>query len=475
MSDRYGELEQLPPNWKLMIFSESVDNISTVGKKIKQRDYLPDGKFPIIDQGIELIGGYTDDESCVVECELPVIVFGDHTKVVKFINQRFAPGADGVKVLKPHNYFDPKLFFYFTQILARQIVDKGYARHYQYLSKSHIPLPPIDEQRRIVAKIEELFSQLDAGVAALEAARAQLKRYRQALLKAAFEGRLTEEWRRAHAGELEDADALLARIRAEREARAQAQLRAWEQAVRAWEAAGRPGKKPRKPRKPKDLPPLTEEERAALPELPGGWAWVRLGNIAGIVGGVTKGRKLDDKKTIKLPYLRVANVQDGYLDLTVVKEIEVLPEDFEKYRLLPGDILYTEGGDKDKLGRGTVWDGQIENCIHQNHIFRARVSKEFFNPKYVALFSQTQVAKQYFFKRGKQTTNLASINLTVLSNLPLPLIPKIEQNQVISVLETHLSSIDYLNQTIEQALARATALRQAILKRAFEGRLVASS
>jgi type I restriction enzyme S subunit len=117
----------------------------------------------------------------------------------------------------------------------------------------------------------------------------------------------------------------------------------------------------------------------------------------------------------------VANVQDGYLDLRVIKTIEVLETDLEKYRLIFGDILYTEGGDRDKLGRGTIWKDEIEDCIHQNHIFRARPVSEEINSKYISFYSQTQSAKQYFLKNGKQTTNLASINITVLSNLPLPL------------------------------------------------------
>ena len=332
--------------------------------------------------------------------------------------------------------------------------------------------PPENEQHRIVAKIEQLFSELDKGVAELKKAREKLNLYRQSLLKAAFEGRLTEQWRKEHADELEPAEELLARIKTEREKRYQQQVEEWKQAVKKWEDQGKPGKKPRKPRKPKELPPLTKEELAELPELPDGWGWIYLNDIANIVGGVTKGRKLDGKKTIKLPYLRVANVQDGYLNLALIKKIDVLHEDLEKYRLLPGDILYTEGGDKDKLGRGTIWEGQIENCIHQNHIFRARVFKPFFYPKYVSYFSQTQTAKRYFFKHAKQTTNLASINLTVLSGLPLPLISIKEQCEVVSTLEGFFSTLDHLTQTISTALARADLLRQSILKKAFSGKLV---
>ena len=118
-----------------------------------------------------------------------------------------------------------------------------------------------------------------------------------------------------------------------------------------------------------------------------------------------------------------------------IKTIEVLPSDKEKYQLLYGDILYTEGGDKDKLGRGTIWKNEIKNCIHQNHIFRAidHLSKDF-NSKYIAYYSQTRTAKNYFFKHGKRTTNLASINLTILSNLPLFPLCTIKEQKITSLM-----------------------------------------
>lgn len=274
-------------------------------------------------------------------------------------------------------------------------------------SDLQIPLPPLPEQHRIVAKIEALFSQLDNGIAQLKTAQAQLKVYRQAVLKWAFEGRLTN----------------------------------------------------------KDL------QEGELPE---GWKWVKLNEICQIVGGVTKGRDFKGQATIYLPYLRVANVQDGYLDLKEVKTIEVLPLDQAKYKLVYGDILYTEGGDKDKLGRGTIWKNEIENCIHQNHIFRARPIRKGIESSYIAYFSQTKLAKDYFFKHGKQTTNLASINLTILSNLPIPLATNDEQHRIVQEIESRLSVCDKLEETITQALQQSEALRQSILKRAFEGRLVGS-
>ncbi|GCE58448.1 restriction endonuclease subunit S [Microcystis aeruginosa] len=335
-----------------------------------------------------------------------------------------------------------------------------------------IPLPPLPEQHRIVEKIEELFSELDNGVASLKKALEQLKTYRQAVLKWAFEGKLTEKWRNAHQDSLEDADTLLEQIKAERKRHYQQQLEDWKQALKEWENNGKETKKPTKPQQPKDLPPLTKEELSNLPSLPDGWMWVKLGNLCDIIGGVTKGRKLEGKNTISLPYLRVANVQDGYLDLSVIKYIEVLPEDLEKYRLVSGDILYTEGGDRDKLGRGTIWRNEISDCIHQNHVFRARTFQQLIKSLYISYFSQTQTARNHFFKHGKQTVNLASINITVLSNLPIVLCSTVEQKLILDEIESRLSVCDQLEATLTENLNKAEALRQSILKRAFEGKLV---
>jgi len=322
-------------------------------------------------------------------------------------------------------------------------------------------VPPTAEQHRIVAKIEELFSELDQGVASLKTAREQLKVYRQSLLKNAFEGKLTAAWRAAHADQLETAAALQQRIARERQARYQQQLA-------DWQTAGQPGPKPKPP---KPLPPLTAEELAELPELPEGWGWEKLGNLSELTGGVTKGKDLAGKTVVSLPYLRVANVQDGYLDLHEVKNIDVESKDLSKYRLVVGDVLYTEGGDKDKLGRGAVWRGQIDPCIHQNHIFRARVSGEFLSPNFLSLYSQARGAKDYFFRHAKQTTNLASINLTVLGNLPVVILDSLEQRQILEELESKLSEADQLDQTLATALQQADALRQSILKKAFHGQL----
>lgn len=165
-----------------------------------------------------------------------------------------------------------------------------------------------------------------------------------------------------------------------------------------------------------------------------GWDVASLGNIGDIVSGVTKGRKFKNKETIMAPYMRVANVQDGYIDLSEVKEIEVLPSDIEKYKLINGDLLLTEGGDPDKLGRGGIWKGEIEDCIHQNHIFRVRVDKDLVNPEYLSRLIGSERGKRYFLKSAKQTTGIATINMTQLREFPVLMTPIGIQNRFAQIV-----------------------------------------
>lgn len=146
-----------------------------------------------------------------------------------------------------------------------------------------------------------------------------------------------------------------------------------------------------------------------------------LGDIADITSGITKGRviKKMDYKVRSVPYLAVSNVQDGHLNLDVVKEIEATDHEIEKFKLFSDDLLLTEGGDPDKLGRGTLWRSEIQECIHQNHIFRVRVRSEDFSPLFVSRLIGSERGKRYFLRSAKQTTGIASINKTQLSKFRL--------------------------------------------------------
>lgn len=179
-------------NWQIKTLNEVSKKLSLNKLKIKQKQYLQSGLFPVIDQGQDLIGGYYNDESLLVSDEPPYILFGDHTKIKKYITFKFIPGADGVKVLKAKENILPKFLYYL--LFTIKIEDKGYARHFQLLEKENFLIPnDLETQKAIVSKIEELFSDLDKGIEDLKTAQQQLKTYRQSVLKWAFEGKLTNE------------------------------------------------------------------------------------------------------------------------------------------------------------------------------------------------------------------------------------------------------------------------------------------
>ena len=193
------------------------------------------------------------------------------------------------------------------------------------------------------------------------------------------------------------------------------------------------------------------------------WPEKPLENMADIVSGITKGRKTKETELIEVPYMAVSNVKDGYIDWTTVKTILATKAEIEQYRLLPDDVLMTEGGDPDKLGRGAIIQQPLENCIHQNHIFRVRLNENILLPSYFAEFLQHQKAKQYFLKCAKQTTGIASINMRQLKGLPT-LVPPLE-------IQVHFD--DFVEKTgqsklkIQQSLDKLEILKKALMQQYF--------
>ncbi len=202
------------------------------------------------------------------------------------------------------------------------------------------------------------------------------------------------------------------------------------------------------------------------------WPTEPLGAICEIVSGITKDSKKQGDNYREVPYLRVANVQRLRLDLSEVKMIPAKESTIASYRLEPGDILLNEGGDRDKLGRGWIWQGQISECIHQNHVFRARIRDGKAIPKWIAYYANTNEARAYFLATGKQTTNLASISKKNLGALPVPLPPVDIQESIVAEIDTQLSRLDDTVTTLQGIQAKLKQARASILKAAVEGRLV---
>ncbi len=195
--------------------------------------------------------------------------------------------------------------------------------------------------------------------------------------------------------------------------------------------------------------PIRAEAPHLYKDSPAGWipmAWklAKLGNISEIVSGVTLGNRTRIRGGIEIPYLRVANVQDGYLDLRDVKTVYVPEAEAKHLQLHSGDVLMNEGGDFDKLGRGTVWNDEITPCIHQNHVFRVRPMAAL-RSYYLAYWSQAAPGRRYFLINGKQSTNLASVNCTQLRRMPIALPTDDEQQRIEDILYSMNAQLAALN------------------------------
>ncbi|WP_369939788.1 restriction endonuclease subunit S [Xanthomonas medicagonis] len=374
------------------------------------------------------------------------------------------------KITPNENFYHPKLIEYALPGYLNAINAATSSITVKHLSSKSIeeidlPLPPIGEQTRIAGKLEELLSDLDAGVAELKAAQRKLVRYRQSLLKAAVEGTLTADWRaaRAQTGEPQETGAeLLQRILSERRAR-------WE--AKQLAKFAKQGKNPPKGWQDKYPAPVLPKA-VGLHALPVGWAWASLDMIGEIASGVAKGTKRSSATiTREVPYLRVANVQRGYLDLTQIKTIAATEADIEELRLQPGDVLFNEGGDLDKLGRGWVWQGELKECIHQNHVFRVRPYLSGTPSELISHHGNT-FGKDWFKTAGKQTTNLASINMKMLREFPIPVAAELEGRKILEILSPMLDILAAQEKSIELGLKQAAAQRKNILKAAFTGQLV---
>jgi type I restriction enzyme S subunit len=197
---------------------------------------------------------------------------------------------------------------------------------------------------------------------------------------------------------------------------------------------------------------------------PKGWPTEALETVTKIISGATKGRRFDPGEAIELPYMRVGNVKDGYLDLTEIKTIVVKRGEVEKYRLVPGDLLLTEGGDPDKLGRGTLWAGEIETCLHQNHIFKVRADRSKVLPEYLCELVGSRYGKAYFLRVAKKTTGIASINRTQLGQFPVVIPPLARQAD----FSEKLSGVRSIQSQQSNATAKAQAAFDALLADVFK-------
>ena len=323
----------------------------------------------------------------------------------------------------------------FKSLVLDGDIDPGYVRYYLLSAKGYaeskasgttfmelsgarvakltVPIAPLPEQRRIVGKVDGLTARTARARNELDRIPILISRYKGAVLALAFSGKLTKDWR-------------------------------------------------------------IEMGRDALGagEYPESWAVRELEEISEIQGGIQVGKKRPGSAELfDVPYLRVANVQRGWLNLDEIKTLNVTAAERDRLLLSDGDILMNEGGDRDKLGRGWVWRAQIPKCIHQNHVFRIRLHDPSFPPEYVSHYANEN-GQRYFIDQGTQTTNLASISKRKVAALPVPVPPTDEAKEIVRRIESAFGWLDRMAAEHAAAARLLPKLDAAILAKAFRGELV---
>lgn len=340
------------------------------------------------------------------------------------------------------------------------------------------PLPPTAEQQRIVAKVDELMALCDAleaqSASAMEAHQTLVEALLATLIDSVDAADLAVNW-----AELEIHFNVLFATEASVETLKQvifslaargvlvaadaADIPSQSSVTAASEAKAVLSKK-----EGLKARPAVQRGRLAcsVDTFPRRWTITDFDSVFVAVSGVTKGQKIGAAEAVEAPYLRVANVQRGYLELGEIKTIIVKRSDYERYQLRDGDVLMTEGGDWDKLGRAAIWRDEIPNCLHQNHLFRLRFEQSALLPEWVVIFVNSTIGREYFSRAAKQTTNLASINMTQLRSCPLPVPPYAEQQRIVAKVDELMAFCEALKAGIANADGTQRNLADAIVERA---------
>ncbi len=323
-----------------------------------------------------------------------------------------------------------------------------------------VNVAPTNEQLRIVAKLEELLSDLESGVAALKRAGANLKRYRASILKAAVEGKLTEEWRAIHPVK-EPASTLLSRL-----------LENLRQQVMPSQSSGNPTKKKQSPKNLRKSGKNTFAiDTENLPQLPEEWCWASVQQVGKVQLGRQRAPQHHSGDYMR-PYLRVANVFEDRIDINDVMQMNFTPDEFETYRLEYGDILLNEGQSMELVGRPALYRDEVPGACFTNTLVRFQ-AYEGLIAEYALVVFLAYLKSGRFQKIATITVNIAHLGAGRFAEIEFPLPPTQEQFAIVEEVKRLFSLVDAAERSINLGIARADRLRRSILKQAFEGKLVA--
>lgn len=381
----------LPKNWTFLSFDKAFKNVS-IKYEVKKKNYLEKGLFPVIDQGSKFIGGFSNIKEAVIR-DIPVIAFGDHTRIFKYINFAFIVGCDGLKLYKPV-YTESKFSYYMC--LALKFPNKGYSRHNQFLKKVLFPIPPLAEQKRIVKKIEDLFADIDMATKNLQQAQDNLIKFRESMLQQAFLGKLYKTTK---------------------------------------------------------------------------WGNCTFSNVCNYI---QRGKSPKYTDFSSLPVINQKCIRWDELNKKYLKFIDSSQfNGWTKERhVQPMDILWNSTG-TGTIGRAYLYLGnEMKDAVVDSHVTIVRANLAKINPKFLFLYIRSPFVQNKIEKMQTGSTNQVELSRTEIQNLSLPLPSLSEQEHIVAKIEEEFKKADILQQKIESALESAKQLKQSILKKAFEGKLV---
>lgn len=401
-----------PGGWTTKVAAECFDQVSTTGIKVKTKDCKESGLYPVIDQGRELISGFIDDNEKLIKLDKPVIIFGDHTRNIKWVDFDFVPGADGTKILSPKGYLLPRVAFY--ELKNLEIPDKGYSRHFKFLKELEIPIPPLAEQKIIADKLDTLLAQVETTKARLERIPEILKTFRQSVLAAAVSGKLTEGWRLINGlGKKQFAEAI----------------------------------------------ELTEFRGRKLAALPLSWQWLRFNQVAEIASNLVS--PVDNPDAIHIAPNHIDSWTGSVSNFQTIFDDGVTSA---KHRFTKGQIIYSKI--RPYLAKVAIaeFDGlcsadmyPINSRVNTKFLFRWMLTSEFTD----------------WASNAESRSVLPKINQKDLNKIPVPTPPIKEQAEIVKRIEDLFTFAESIEQKTNAALDRVNNLTQTILAKAFRGALTA--